>query len=179
MSTAAWKTGLSLDNVELRTEAFEYLQLPFRLVHGRVGAVQAQVPWQALRSPVVLELYDVRLTVCLRSDDDLHEGPASQRAWAAKQAELAAEELRAMAAASGGAAAAGPTSAPPAGRGVLWSFLQHIINMLINRLQLTVRNVHVAVHVRSCRGRLALPSVLLAWLQRAAPAPCSLPPPPA
>eukprot|EP00887_Chlorella_sp_A99_P007395 scaffold2.g7395.t1 len=139
---SAWRTGLSLKNVELRTEAFEYLQLPFRLVHGTVGSVQAQVPWQALRSPVVIDLADVHLQVCLRDEHDLHEGPAGERAWAAKQAELAAAELQALAGGGGGAAA--PAAGAQEGRGILWSFVQHLINLLVNRLQLTVRNVHVA-----------------------------------
>lgn len=112
-----------------------------------------QVPWRALRSPVVVELSDVHLRVALRRDADLEEGPAGERAWAAKQAELAAAELAALAATSavggGGGADAGGGGAGGGGKGgVLWGFMQHVLSMLVNRLQLTVRNVHVEFEVR-------------------------------
>jgi len=139
---AAWQAGLTLDNVNLRADAFEHLQLPVRLLHGSVGRVEAQVPWQALRSPVVIELSDVQLRVALRTTDDLEGLPAGDRAWAAKQAQLAAAELQALA---GGGPAPAPDAA--ASRGVLWSLLQHLFTTLLNRLQLTVRNVHISFEV--------------------------------
>ena len=109
-----------------------------------------QVPWRALRSPVVVELADVHLRVALRRDAECEEGPAGERAWLAKQAELAAAELAALAAASAGDASGGAAAAA-AGRqgGVLWSFMQHVVTMLVNRLQLTVRNVTVEFEVRA------------------------------
>lgn len=117
-----------------------------------------QVPWRALRSPVVVELTDVHLRVALRRDADFEEGPAGERAWAAKQAELAAAELAALAAASagGGDAAAGVRQG-----GVLWGFMQHVVTMLVNRLQLTVRNVHIEFEVGA-----ALPTLVPALLAR-------------
>ena len=108
------------------------------------------MPWRALRSPVVVELADVHLRVALRRDAEFEEGPAGERAWLAKQAELAAAELAALAAASAGDASGGAAAAA-AGRqgGVLWSFMQHVVTMLVNRLQLTVRNVTVEFEVRA------------------------------
>jgi len=40
---AAWRTGLTLENVLLRLDAFEHLQLPVELLHGSIGRIQAQV----------------------------------------------------------------------------------------------------------------------------------------
>jgi hypothetical protein len=142
---SAWRTGLTLENVLLRLDAFEHLQLPVELLHGSIGRIQAQVPWRALRSPVVVELADVHLRVALRRDTEFEEGPAGERAWLAKQAELAAAELAALAAASAGDAGSTAAAAAAAGRqgGVLWSFMQHVVTMLVNRLQLTIRNVTV------------------------------------
>ncbi len=39
---AAWRTGFSLENVSLRADAFDYLQLPFKLLSGRAGRIQVQ-----------------------------------------------------------------------------------------------------------------------------------------
>ncbi|PSC70464.1 Methionine gamma-lyase isoform A [Micractinium conductrix] len=138
---SAWRTGLTLENVGLRPDAFEHLQLPFTLRSGNIGRIQAQVPWRALRSPVVVELSDVHLRIALRRDEELSEGAAAERAWLTKQAELAAAELAALAAAQGGGGGsdAGGTRAG----GVLWSFVQHVLSMLLNRLQLSVSKVHI------------------------------------
>lgn len=103
-----------------------------------------QVPWTALRSPVVVELSDVHLCIALRRDEELTEGPAAERSWLAKQAELAAAELGALAAANGGEGAGG--GGGRAG-GVLWSFVQHVLAMLVNRLQLSVSSVHIEFEV--------------------------------
>ena len=121
--------------------------------HPPLPAPPPQVPWRALRSPVVVELADVHLRVALRRDADFEEGPAGERAWLAKQAELAAAELAALAAASAGDASAAAAAAAAAGRqgGVLWSFMQHVVTMLVNRLQLTVSNVTVEFEVRQLR----------------------------
>jgi len=40
---AAWKTGFVLDNVRLKVDAFDYLQLPFDIKEGIVGRIEVQV----------------------------------------------------------------------------------------------------------------------------------------
>lgn len=40
---AGWSTGLTLENVRLKVEAFEYLQLPFNITEGRIGRLVLQV----------------------------------------------------------------------------------------------------------------------------------------
>lgn len=134
-----------------------------------------QVPWRALRSPVVVELSDVHLRVALRRDADLEEGPAGERSWAAKQAELAAAELAALAAASAGGGAGGADAAAGAGAGVkggvLWGFMQHVLSMLVNRLQLTVRSVHIEFEVGLLRAASLLALMLLALMPPPPPPP--------
>lgn len=111
------------------------------------------MPWRALRSPVLVELEEVHLCVVLRREEELTEGPAAERAWLAKQAELAAAELAALAAASGAdSASAGGSSGVGRAGGVLVSFVQHVLAMLVNRLQLSVSNVHVEFEVGAARG---------------------------
>jgi hypothetical protein len=38
----AWSTGFVLENVRLKVEAFEYLQLPFDITEGCIGRVEVQ-----------------------------------------------------------------------------------------------------------------------------------------
>ena len=38
-----WSTGLVLENVRLKVEAFEYLQLPFNIKEGCIGRLEVQV----------------------------------------------------------------------------------------------------------------------------------------
>ena len=125
----------------------------------------AQVPWHALRiAPVVVELSDVHIRLALLGEADLEPGPAGERAWAAKQAALAVAELAALAGGSDAAAAAAAAAggvgagggrgeeASREKRGMLWSFLQHLVAMFVNKLQLRVRSVHVSLEVGDGNG---------------------------
>ncbi len=119
-----------------------------------------QVPWTALRAPVVVELSDVHLCIALRRDEEMTEGPAAERSWLAKQAEIAAAELGALAAASSGDGAGG--GGRPAG--VLWSFVQHVLAMLVNRLQLSVSSVHIEFEVGATAAKCQLqPAFGASW----------------
>lgn len=48
---AAWKSGVTLQNVKLKAEAFDYLQLPVDVKEGIVGRLQVQVPHSAACVP--------------------------------------------------------------------------------------------------------------------------------
>lgn len=117
------------------------------------------MPWHALRSaPVVIELEEVHLCLGLLDGADLEPGPAGERAWAAKQAQLALAELQAAqeggsnGGSSSGSSGNGGGDAGEGRKGMLWSFLQHLVTMLVNRLQLRVRNVHVSLQVGAVAG---------------------------
>lgn len=146
---AAWRTGVTLHNVALRPSAFDYLQLPFNLLHGRIGTLQIHVPWRALRSPVVIDLADVELTFELLTPESLSPEAAAHRAWAAKQAHIAAQELQELAAPDGVSPSPDGNGGKPAAEakqgGLMLALLKHAITMLLRRLQLSVRNVHVKV----------------------------------
>ncbi len=64
------------------------------------------------------------------------------------------------------------TSAPPEGSGFAWSFLSHLSAMVLNRLQMTISNVHICFQVSpfgpeslSHPSRPALPEGPLALLK--------------
>ena len=61
------------------------------------------------------------------------------------QAELAARDL--MRLSRPGSKGATGTSAPPEGSGFAWSFLSHLSAMVLNRLQMTISNVHICFQV--------------------------------
>jgi hypothetical protein len=101
----------------------------------------AQVPWRALQSrPVVLHLSDVWLCASPRAEEDWEEDLAGQRAQAAKQAELAAMELVRSSGRNG--------TASHDNSGLASAFLSHLGTILLNRLQMTIRNIHVCFKVR-------------------------------
>lgn len=107
------------------------------------GAVQ--VPWRALQSrPVVVHLSDVWLCACPRTEEEWEEDMAGKRAQAAKQAELAALDLIRLSKPGGKVAGASGE-----GSSLASSFLSHLGTMLLNRLQMTIRNIHFCFKVCS------------------------------
>ena len=144
---SAWKTGVTLDHVNLRPEAFQHLQLPFSFVSGSIGCLQAQIPWRALSSPIVVELSDVHIKFKPLDESEIDDPKlASQHAWRAKQAAIAIAEIA--------ASQMNPNNANngincnntsmSSGGGVLWYFLHHVLTTLINRLQLSLKNITVS-----------------------------------
>eukprot|EP00198_Chlamydomonas_reinhardtii_P007834 XP_001697171.1 predicted protein [Chlamydomonas reinhardtii] len=82
-----WSGSGVLENVRLRSEAFEYLKLPFAIHEG-------VIPWgNWLYGSLVVELSDVLLAATERADSEWEEPAALRREEAAKQADLAAAEL--------------------------------------------------------------------------------------
>lgn len=119
---------------------------------------------------MVVELSDVALCVSPREESDWEEGPALRRLQAAKQAQLAAAELAKLgsrvaatgrgattqqqadyAAATAAGTAANTTAASAAGPAVGsswgWAIVDYVASFLLNRLQVTIKNVHVYFEV--------------------------------
>jgi hypothetical protein len=166
--STAWSTGFILENVQIKVEAFEYLQLPLEVSYGCIGRLEVQVrvpqafcfthhhcsyllfltlvsmqiPWRALRTrPVVIELADVELRVAERPETDWEEEAAGRRLQARKEAILASRELEQLSkpGIQQGAEAKSSSSS--------WSFFSHLGGLILNGLQLAVRNVHIVFEV--------------------------------
>ncbi|KAK9798969.1 hypothetical protein WJX73_003190 [Symbiochloris irregularis] len=151
----AWSTGLVLENVSLKLDAFDYLELPVAVTGGCVDRLEVQVPWRALRSkPVLVKLSGVSLTVAERPESDWEEGPAGKRASAAKLAQLAALELQALSAPDAPARRSG------------WSLFSYIGTFLLNTLQLSIANVCVCLQECSTRPGSQPASIITVRLQR-------------
>ncbi|KAL6783764.1 hypothetical protein ACKKBF_B05705 [Auxenochlorella protothecoides x Auxenochlorella symbiontica] len=164
----AWQTGVTLENIPIRLDALEYLQLPFRLTAGNIGRLQLQIPWQALRSPLILEVADARLEACLRGPEELWQEPAEARAWAGKEARLAGVEASALAGPEGAQESATAVPAPSQGStGLLWGALSSLASFLVNRLQIRFTNdpgTGLGVEVRLPSVHTCSPSVALRML---------------
>lgn len=94
---------------------------------------------------MVVEMSDVWLCASPRNEEEWEEDLAGQRAQASKQAELAARDL--MRLSRPGSKGATGTSGASEGSGFAWSFLSHLSSMLLNRLQMTISNVHISFQV--------------------------------
>lgn len=101
------------------------------------------MPWRNLGArPVVIELSDVYLEVRERPESQWEEDAASLRTIAAKRATLASKELEQL-------------SKPlltrqqegQEGRGSSWSLASRLGQLLLNRLKLSVKNVHFKFQV--------------------------------
>ncbi|MCO5559152.1 hypothetical protein L7F22_012745 [Adiantum nelumboides] len=89
-----WNGVAQLENLELRLEAFDYLQLPIAIKNGLVGRLKIQVPWKKLgREPILIGLQDIYICACPRDEFEWKSEALEARSSAAKKAKLAAAEL--------------------------------------------------------------------------------------
>ncbi|GAQ80498.1 Vacuolar protein sorting-associated protein [Klebsormidium nitens] len=126
-----WSGVALLENVEIRLEAFDYLQLPFAIQSGTIGKLQLQVPWKRLGwDPIIVALEDVVVTSGPREDAEWEAGPAEKRALAAKKAKLAAAEIRKL---------SERVSEDKSGQ----SFMSYLSAKIIDNVQVAVKNIHI------------------------------------
>ena len=60
LNVFAWSGSVSLENVSVKPNAFDSLKLPFRVIHGHIGKIDATVPWMNIySSPIVINITDV------------------------------------------------------------------------------------------------------------------------
>lgn len=64
LTVALWSGQIHVSNVQVRSDLFHHLDLPFDLVSGVVGRLEVTVPWTKLTSESVrIELHDLILLV--------------------------------------------------------------------------------------------------------------------
>ncbi|KAL2613042.1 hypothetical protein R1flu_024734 [Riccia fluitans] len=126
-----WSGEALLENVELRLEAFDYLQLPFSIKQGTVGKLKFQVPWQKLGwEPILISLEDVSLLAGPHEESEWDAEASERRALAAKKAALAAAEIAKL---------SQRVSEDKSGE----TFLSYLSAKIIDNVQVTVRKVHL------------------------------------
>lgn len=91
LRVSVWNGTVELDNLGIRPEALDKLELPFK-VSGSIGKLRVNVPWTSLhRSPVQVDIQDVFLLV---DKSVLTSRESARRAASAKQRALAAAAER-------------------------------------------------------------------------------------
>ncbi|GJP57043.1 hypothetical protein CLOM_g16081 [Closterium sp. NIES-68] len=125
-----WRRVVRLNDLEINTAAFDHLQLPFSIHHGRVGSLSLQLSMKRLgREPCVsVTISDVLVVMAPRADHEWSEGPAVVRERAAKRAALAAAEVVKMS---------------EQGNGLGASALSYFSALGLNALEVLVTSVHV------------------------------------
>lgn len=128
-----WNGVAQLENVELRLEAFDYLQLPFAINKGVIGKLKVQVPWKKLGwDPILISLEDVFICACPRDEFEWKTEALEARALAAKKAKLAAAELAKLSAKISQLVSDDHPSQ---------SFLSHLSTKIIDNVQVTAQDV--------------------------------------
>ena len=85
----AWSGQASLSNVTIKANAFDALKLPFRIVHGHIGRIDASVPWMNIYyEPIVIKVSDVFVVALPNSEIDFNEEEEKQFEWALKKSYL-------------------------------------------------------------------------------------------
>ena len=84
---------VELKNLSVKENALDSLDLPFRVIHGRVGMLSASIPWASIyTSPVVLKMSNILLVAAPNVDSEYDEEKETKQAEAAKQKVLASIE---------------------------------------------------------------------------------------
>ncbi|CAI7863335.1 unnamed protein product, partial [Closterium sp. NIES-53] len=125
-----WRRVVRLNDLEINTAAFDHLQLPFSIHHGKIGSLSLQLSMKRLgREPCVsVTISDVLIVMAPRANHEWSEGPAVVRERAAKRAALAAAEVVKMS---------------EQGNGVGASALSYFSAVGLNALEVLVTSVHV------------------------------------
>ncbi|KAK1261415.1 hypothetical protein QJS04_geneDACA020279 [Acorus gramineus] len=126
-----WNEEVLLEKVELRLEAFDYLQLPFSLKQGQVGRLSIKIPWKKLGwDPINISLEDIYVLASQRDDSEWNLDLVERRELAGKKAKLNAAELAKL---------SKRVSDNRAGH----SFISYISAKIIDSIQVTIKNVHI------------------------------------
>lgn len=161
--------GVQITGAKLKPEALDFLQLPFAVQEGRIGSLHVQAcfhsnvhsyvacnpahnhhnlrnstafvqcPW-GFRGRIVVELSDVYFCATPWTEAQWEEGPAQKRRQAANMAHLGSAAVQKTS-----RSLSASNTAQKGGFG--WSLLSWIGSILLNKLQLSVRQVHVCLKV--------------------------------
>lgn len=149
----ALEGDLTLENLALRHEAFEALNLPLAIADGQLAAIRVKVPWRNLHEErVIIEMHDVVLILTPKDISNAATAKEEELAIAAKRAALEAWE-----------------AVQEKEEGLLSNFVgeqvEKLVRSLLQRLEVEVRNVHVRVqHGHELAAGMVIRSVRVADL---------------
>ena len=75
--------------MSVKPNAFNALKLPFRIVHGHIGLIDASVPWMNIYSePILIKISDVFVVAVSNSEVTFNEEEEKQFEWTTKKSYL-------------------------------------------------------------------------------------------
>uniref|UniRef100_A0A7I4B673 Uncharacterized protein n=1 Tax=Physcomitrium patens TaxID=3218 RepID=A0A7I4B673_PHYPA len=126
-----WSGEVLLENVDLRLEAFDSLQLPLSIKQASIGKLRICVPWKKLGwEPILISLEDVTICAGPQDDGEWDAEASERRELAAKKAALASAEI---------AKFSKCVSESKSGQ----SFLSNFFGKIVDNIQVVVKNVHI------------------------------------
>ncbi|KAL5288954.1 hypothetical protein ACFFRR_009268 [Megaselia abdita] len=127
-----WGGNVELNNLQVRENALDDLNLPFQLTHGYLGKLVLQIPWKNLYGqPVVAEIEDFYATISPKQDVEYNEEKELKFELHAKQAHLEkVDEARKL-------------ELSQNKEQVDKSFVEKLTAQIINNLQIKITNVHL------------------------------------
>eukprot|EP00736_Rhodelphis_marinus_P007126 Rmarinus@m.9219 len=141
LSLSAWKGDVSLENLDLREDALEQLNLPVHVVAGHMGRLKVIVPWKKLKSkPTVIQIDDIYLLAKPNDSFVYNREKEEELAWATKQRQL--DELEKVRA-SGPTAKESTRNENSDADAKKPSFVKRLAERVINNIQVKVQRVHL------------------------------------
>jgi len=155
-----WSGQVEVSNVQIRPDLFHQLDLPFAVVSGVVGRLEAKVPWtRLLQESVSVELRDLVVVVRPVGRQDWEYSEESYVAGIARGLERVELRLRNEYRSS---------LLSGADRATQDSYIHQVTASVLARLQVSVRNIHFRILIpfsgRSAALGLVLRSVSLTSL---------------
>lgn len=89
-----WSGKFSLSNVNIKQNAFDSLRLPFRITHGYIGQIEAEVPWLNIYTePIIIRINDVNAVIVPNIEVEYDEKEEQEYEWQLKKVYLQNIEL--------------------------------------------------------------------------------------
>lgn len=161
LTAGFWSGQVEVSNVQIRPDIFHQLDLPFALVSGIVGRLEAKVPWTRLwTESVSVDLQDLVVLVRPISSEDWQYSEESYVAGIARALEAVELSLRTEYRNS---------RLSGEDREKQDSYVQQITASVLSRLQVSIQNIHFRLllpynHRQAALGFL-LPSISLTSLE--------------
>lgn len=144
LGISVWSGDVRLKKLELKTEAFEALDLPMRVVGGTLGEIRIKVPWRNLgKAPLIVSLDRLFLLLAPKDASKWSEKDERERVARTKREQLEAWE-------------AVETRGKQAG--LKWE--ERLTAALLQKLEVHISNAHVRLEVADEHGGAAFGAVL-------------------
>ena len=148
VALSLWKGVVELENLELKPDALKNLNLPIKVVSGKISKLSLKIPWTTISTEaVVLNIDGVFCTVEPSNEDNNESGSEapkialenSTKIESAKQKQARLKEIENKAIEDIKQARKGVN----VGNEKTSSFLQRLTVKVVNNLQININNIHI------------------------------------